>query len=192
MVRTPGVHAVGKRGQDRHGGVQSRAALARIVPRHRGRVIRKASGAKAAAQGFGHGFRGWVFAVRPLGAKAGNGGVNNRGIDVLQEFIRPTKALKVAGSKIVYYHISFGHQLTKQVSALSMLQIERNALFTGVVEKEKDAIAGRINCLASLPARLARVDRLDLDHVRPHPGQSLGARGASLGFGKFEDSHVLQ
>ncbi len=96
----------------------------------------------------------------------------------MKEFIRPAKAFEIARGKIVYHHVSFGHELGKEVFALSVLHIQGDTLFTRVVKKEKDAIVRDITGLALLlslafftllTAGLPRVHRFDLNHVGPHP-----------------------
>ena len=82
------------------------------------------------APGLGHGVVTGTAAVGSCCAEAGDGTVNQTGIDLLQGFIAQAKLLHGAGPEVLNEDIHVFHQLQKYI--LSLLQIQSDALLAAV------------------------------------------------------------
>ena len=176
-----------QRGQntDRH--VHPGAGVADRGKIERRRAVGGAGNAHRAAHGLGNRLEAFEIAVRPVGAEALDGGIDQPRVQFRQNIVPEAQTIQRTGSEILQQHVGPGNNLLEKFLALFGFQIQRQASFVGIEDQEKQAVA--VGFVAHVGAGdVAAFRLLQLDHVGAKEAEDLGAGRAGLIMGHVDDT----
>ena len=174
--------------QDAGDGVQAGTHVAQGSAYSGGRGIGIAGDAHHAGHALGHDVIGGQVAHGAVLAEAGDGAVDDLGVDLLQILVGEAQLLHHAGLEVLHHDVAGLDHIIDQV--LALFQVDGDALLAPVDQ----------GVVAALPifegakdtAAVAHAGLFDLDDFRAEVGQVHGTERAGQHLGKVKDSHALK
>jgi len=125
------------------------------------------------------------------GAEALDRGDDHARIEFLDTLPAEAHPVERAGREILDQHIALPDQRFQHFLAGRPLGVERHRALVMVEHGEIEAVHARdVAQLAT--CRIALAGALDLDDIRPEPGQQLGTGGSGLDMGEIENANAFQ
>src|ERR687888_327640 len=187
----PGLGALVERGQDADRGVQARARVSDRGPRLEWDPVALAGQADRPAGRLRDGVERQEVAVRPVLREPLDLDVDELRVDLLDLVVAEAEALDHAGRKVLDEDVPLLDQAPQHLLALGLAEVQRHGPLVRVQQQEVPGVEAR-HVRGRVPPLLALARAFDLDHVRPQPGQALGARGASLELRQIDDADTFE
>ncbi|MPN60222.1 hypothetical protein SDC9_207947 [bioreactor metagenome] len=118
---------------------------------------------------------------------AGDVAVDDLRVDLEDVVISDPQTLRVATLEVVHHHVGDGRHFQQNLACFGAFQIQRHRALVAI-----DAVVVRRFGIANLDAPITRIVAaqwvFNLDHVRPHVAQHLGAQRAGKHTCQIENS----
>jgi hypothetical protein len=190
ILALAGAIALMQRRQQADGQMQAGAGVANLRAGDERRALRRAGCAHCAAHRLGDVFIGLEIRIRPGRTESLDRTHHDARIDFVNLLPCEAETVEHARTKVFHDDVALLDQFLKDLFALGILHVHRDRALVAVQHGEVQAVG--IRHIAQLPARRITLRRLELDHVRAHPGQQLRTGRPRLHMGHVEDAHVFQ
>ena len=155
---------------------------------------RPGSGETGNAHQPGHGLRDDVISratgQRALLAKAGNTGVDQPRVVLLEAVEIDAQALSDTGAEVLDHDIGIGHQFVETLAVGRVFKIDFNAAFAAIDQPEVDTFA--VQKRAQMAGVIALLGHFELDDVGPQISQHRGAMRPGQHAADIQHTHTLQ
>ena len=180
-----------ERGENADHAVHPGARVADGRPHVRGRPIGRARDAHGAAHRLGDGLVALVVAVGAVRPEALDARVDEAGVERPHRGIAEAQAIEDARPEVLEEDVGALEELAEHLLASRVLQVQGQAALVGIEREVEEAVGVR-----AIPERVTRdipaAGLLDLDDVRPEPGQHLAARRPGLIVREIDDANARQ
>jgi len=123
-------------------------------------------------------------------AEAFDLGIDQAWIDIRQHGIAETQTFDGTGGEILHKHVGLARKPQNELFADGRLQVDRQRLFVGVEAQKVKRVPIRFG--QDHAPGIAGLGVFNLHHLRPEPGERLGARGARLELREVQYAHALE
>ena len=190
LLTTAGAGSLEERRHNAKRQMQSGAGIADLGAGDERWPIPEAGGGGRAARALGNVLVHFAVLVRAR-TKAFHGCHDHARVELMNMLERQAHAVERAGREIFNEHVAFLHQMVEHLLALGIFGIDGDRAFATVEHGEVEAV-GALHVAQLAAGDVANSRPLDLDHVRAHEGEKLGAGWPRLHVREVEHANAVE